>query len=261
MHSWLLAGGMIFWIVYETVFPLLSFKRGSLRLRHVLSNFVLWLLGSLLLSLILGSYIIYAQFWLEYNQIGLLHLFALPTLLLAVCGILLVDFGDYAFHRLSHQTRWLWLLHAVHHSDEHLDVSTSLRAHPLHVLASFAWKILLIAALGIPIWVAMLRDALSIPVNLFHHSNIRLPDAMERALRWIIVTPPVHRVHHAPEQRLTDSNFGGLFPWWDRLFGTYVVPESPMPGRFGLERMTGKRWQSLWGMLISPWRVRHLERL
>lgn len=260
-HNLLLVGGLAFWIASETIFPLMRFKKAPLRLKHLFSNAMLWIVSSVLLSVLVGGYIIHAQFWLEYNGIGLLHLIDLPVWLLAAAGVLLIDFGDYVFHRLSHRIRWLWLLHAVHHSDEHLDVSTSLRAHPFHVVASFAWKILLIASLGVPIWVAMARDALAIPVNQFHHSNIRLPDALERWLRWIIITPPVHRIHHAPQQPLTDSNFGGLFPWWDRLLGTYFDPEVARPPRYGLEKMTGPAWQTLWGMLVSPWRVRRLEHL
>lgn len=261
LQNVLLGGGLLLWLVLETLFPALGFADGRGRLTHLSINVALWLIAAVLVSLTLGGWLLYAQFWLEYNAIGLLRLAPLPVWLMVPLGVLLLDFGDYAFHRLSHQTRWLWLLHAVHHSDGHLDVSTSLRAHPLHVFASFTWKLLLVAALGIPVWVAMLRDALAIPVNQFHHSNLRLPAWLERALRWLIITPPVHRLHHSPERPCTDANFGGLFPFWDRLLGTYREPVSALPPAYGLDRLRGPHWQGLRGTLMTPWWTRRMENL
>ncbi len=260
-QTWLLGSGLALGLFAETWLPALRFNAPSARFRHLLTNSVLWLLGALLFSMLLGAHAVHTQFWLEFNGIGLLHLMPLPLWAQVVVGILLIDFGDYVFHRLSHQSRWLWLLHAVHHSDEHLDISTSLRAHPLHVLVSFGWKILMIAALGVPIWIAMLRDALAIPVSQFHHSNLRLPDRLESWLRLLIVTPPVHRLHHSPILAETNANFGSLFPWWDKLLGTFTAPAAPLPVTYGLNRVRGGGWQTLPALLALPWRARRLGQL
>jgi sterol desaturase/sphingolipid hydroxylase (fatty acid hydroxylase superfamily) len=156
---------------------------------------------------------------------------------LGVLGILLADLGDYLFHRISHENRLLWLLHAVHHSDSHLDFSTSLRVHPLHALALILWKLLFLAAIVIPIWAIMVRDACGIAMNQFHHANVALPNRWDRLLRKVLVTPAVHRVHHSPSPERTNSNYGGLFVLWDHIFGTYREPDGQLPEEYGLRAL------------------------
>jgi sterol desaturase/sphingolipid hydroxylase (fatty acid hydroxylase superfamily) len=178
-----------------------------------------------------------------------------------VLAFLLLDFADYAFHRLSHRSRVLWLLHSVHHSDTAVDVSTNLRHHPVHVLATILWKIVAVAAVGAPILLAMVRETLVMVVAQFHHAAIAWPGWIEQTIGWVFVSPRAHWVHHSPIDGETDANFGTGLVLWDRLFGTYVDPTRPRVERFGLNALRDQRWQSALGMLLTPIRARKFERL
>jgi len=257
----LLIAGIAVWLLIESVRPARSFSGTKERFRHIGRNSALWILTGFFVSILVGGYLTYATVWLEANRIGLLLRFPLSGWALGILGVLLMDFGDYLFHRLSHQQRQLWLLHAVHHSDPHLDFSTSMRAHPVHALALIAWKLLFVAALGIPIWAAMVRDVLGIVMNQFHHANIAMPERLDSHLRKILVTPSIHRVHHSPDREDTDSNFGGLFVFWDKMLGTYREPERQVPPEYGLRALSSERSQSVWGMLATPWTSRRLASL
>lgn len=230
-------------------------------LRHAGRNAGLWVTGIVITSVLLSSLLVMVMYWMEINRIGLLYALDLPAMAAVVIAILLLDFGDYLFHRASHQARWLWLLHAVHHSDPDVDFSTALRTHPVHLLLTYGWKLVMIAAFGIPIWVAMLREMVAIPVNLFHHGGFRFPPRLDRGLRWLIVTPGMHRLHHSPRQAETNSNYSTLLSCWDRIFGTYLDRGAPESPRYGLYALLDDRWQTVWGMLATPWRARALERL
>jgi sterol desaturase/sphingolipid hydroxylase (fatty acid hydroxylase superfamily) len=249
--------GITAWLLVETVRPALAFEGAKARLRHILRNAAIWLMAGVVLSFVVGSYLTYASVWLEVNRIGLLLLIGPPTWVLGVVGVLLMDLGDYLFHRISHRSRVLWLLHAVHHSDQHLDFSTSLRVHPLHAVALVVWKLVFLAAMGIPIWAAMLRDALGIAMNLFHHANVAVPNGLDHVLRKLVVTPSIHRIHHSPVRASTDSNFGGLFVFWDKAFGTYREPLRQVPEEYGLYSLKAEQAQTVWGMLCTPWTCRH----
>lgn len=244
----------------ELLFPDRTFTDHRARLRRIGRNAGLWLVGAVIASVLLGSLMVMLLYWLEINRVGLFYHLGLPVWGIVLSGLLLLDFGDYLFHRVSHQVHWLWLLHAVHHSDPDVDFSTALRTHPLHLLLTFGWKLVLVAAFGIPIWVLMARELVAIPVNLFHHGRFRFPESVDRPLRWLIVTPGMHHVHHSPRERETNSNYATLLSCWDRWFGTYVevtVKESP---RHGLTALFDDRWQTVWGMLATPWRARSLTR-
>jgi len=253
--------GLVFYLFAEAVRPALSFDGLKARLLHLGRNTALWAVTGLVLSIVVGGYLTYATVWLEVNRIGLLLLVPLPAWLLGIAGVLLMDFGDYLFHRLSHRFRWVWLLHSVHHSDQHLDVSTSLRAHPLHALALIVWKLLFLAATGIPIWAAMIRDVIGIALNQFHHANIAVPERLDVWLRKVLVTPSVHRVHHCPDREDTDSNFGGFLVIWDKLLGTYKEPARQVPLEYGLRSLNPRSYQTIWGMLATPWTSRRFATL
>lgn len=235
-----------------------------LRWRHMLRNLMLWVLTVALFSLLFGSWAAQAMPALEGARIGVLYFLGLPAWVHAVAALLLYDMVDYAFHRLSHEVRWLWLLHATHHTDAAMDVTTVVRAHPLHFLATILWKILAVAAIGVPYWVMLLRETCALLVVQLHHAAVRWPEWLDRALRWLIVTPNMHRVHHSPQIDETNSNYASLFPWWDWIFGTYVRrPPSPadtLP-QTGLMSTNDDSWQSVRGMLTTPLRARRYPQL
>jgi sterol desaturase/sphingolipid hydroxylase (fatty acid hydroxylase superfamily) len=189
---------------------------------------------------------------------GLLGSLAPPAAVLFGVGFLLADLFDYGFHRLLHRWRWLWLIHSVHHSDQHLDVSTGVRFHPAEVVFEVVLRTIMFLALGIPLWVEGARAVLSNPLNLLQHANVEYPRWFERRLGWLLVTADMHRIHHSPEARETNSNFGTVFSFWDRIFGTYVAPDAAREPTYGLRKLTADPWQSVTGMMLTPLRARGL---
>jgi sterol desaturase/sphingolipid hydroxylase (fatty acid hydroxylase superfamily) len=139
----------------------------------------------------------------------------------AALGFLALDLAIYAQHVAFHKLPLLWRLHRMHHADLAFDVTTGIRFHPGEILLSMAIKLGVIAVLGTPAVAVLIFEVLLNATAMFNHGNVRIPARLERALRWVVVTPDMHRVHHSVRTEETDSNFGFNLPWWDRLFGTY----------------------------------------
>lgn len=255
----LLAVGFASLLIAESLLPHGAAPSRRARWTHIGRNAGLWLVSTVIMTLVFGSVFFSLALWLEMHRVGIMYLWPLPGWLLFVVGFLVLDFGDYVYHRLSHQTRWLWLMHSVHHSDPQVDVSTNLRAHPVHVVLNTMTKPILLAAFGIPLWVWMLRETISLPVTQLQHSAVALPPWLERALRHVILTPGLHRIHHSPVAAETNSNFGGVLPIWDKLFGTFRDDRERMDTGFGLDALRDERWQTVAGMLRTPVSARRIE--
>ncbi|MEP7063576.1 MAG: sterol desaturase family protein [Betaproteobacteria bacterium] len=254
----LLAAGFASLLIAESLLPQGIAQPWRTRAVHVGRNAGLWIITTIIVSLVFGSAFIGVALWLEVHRVGVMYLWAAPGWLLFLVGFLALDLADYVYHRLSHQSRWLWLLHSVHHSDPRVDVSTNLRAHPLHILLNALTKPIVLAAIGIPLWVWMLRELLSLPVTQLQHSSLRLPPPLERALRPFILTPGLHRIHHSPDPVETNSNFGGVLPLWDKLFGTFR-DAGAVDARYGLDALRDDKWQTVGGMLRTPVSARRIE--
>lgn len=174
----------------------------------------------------------------------------LPVLLVAMLAL---DLSSYAMHRLEHAVHPLWRLHAVHHADTHLDASTGVRHHPLEYLLAAALGAAVITLLGLPAWAVSIYAAIAVTAAVAQHANLVLPARLDACLRPVLVTPALHEVHHSADIRDHDSNYGTLFSFWDRLFGTYR--ETSQAGafriRFGVEPFTADRYAALhWGLLL-----------
>jgi sterol desaturase/sphingolipid hydroxylase (fatty acid hydroxylase superfamily) len=148
----------------------------------------------------------------------------------------------------------LWRLHRMHHADLEFDVTTGLRFHPLEILLSMAIKLAVVAVLGPPALAVLVFEVLLNATAMFNHSNIRLPATLDRILRWVVVTPDMHRVHHSILPAENNSNFGFNLPWWDRLLGTYRA--QPRDGHeamtLGIEQFRSRRDLWLDRMLVQP---------
>ncbi len=152
---------------------------------------------------------------------GLLNALALPGWAAIAAGIALLDLAIYFQHVMFHAVPALWRLHRVHHADLDFDVTTGARFHPIEILISTAIKCAAIAALGAPVISVFVFEMLLNATAMFNHANASLSQRLERWLRWLVVTPDMHRVHHSVRYEESSSNFGFNLPWWDRLFGTY----------------------------------------
>ncbi len=158
---------------------------------------------------------------------GLLHLSGWRLSVAALVGFLVLDLVIYGQHVLFHKVPVLWRLHRMHHADLDIDVTTGLRFHPFEILISLAVKIATVIAFGIPVVAVLLFEVVLNATSIFNHANVAMPAALDQVLRWLVVTPDMHRVHHSVLRKETDSNFGFNLPWWDRLFGTYrAQPEA-----------------------------------
>jgi len=178
---------------------------------------------------------------------GLLNTLELPLWASIVLGVLALDLAVYLQHVMFHAVPLLWRLHRMHHADLEFDVTTGLRFHPVEILLSMGLKLGVVAALGPPAIAVLIFEVLLNATSMFNHGNVRLPRWLDRRLRWFVVTPDMHRVHHSIYPEESNSNFGFNLPWWDRLLGTY----RPQP-REGHEGMT---------IGIEQFRTRHDLRL
>ena len=159
--------------------------------------------------------------WAEAHRFGALNLVAMPLWVQAAIAFIFLDFAVWFQHFLMHRNPLLWRMHAVHHSDRDLDVTTALRFHPVELIVSTFYKSAIVALLGVPLLVALAFELWLNANALFNHSNIRLPRRFDRVLRLFLVTPDMHMVHHSTRVDEQKKNFGFALTLWDRLFGTY----------------------------------------
>ena len=185
---------------------------------------------------------------------GLLQVIEAPAWLVIAASVLLLDVAIYLQHALFHAVPVLWRLHRMHHADLEFDVTTGVRFHPVEVVLSMAIKLGVVAALGTPAVAVLIFEVLLNGTSMFNHGNVRLPERLDYVLRWIVVTPEMHRVHHSVVPQETNSNFGFNSPWWDRLFGTYrAQPAAGHEGMtIGIEQFRDPRELRLDRMLIQP---------
>ena len=152
---------------------------------------------------------------------GLLNLVALPFWFEVALSVIVLDFVIYLQHVMFHAVPALWRLHRMHHADLDFDVTTGSRFHPVEILLSVLLKMAAVVVIGPPAAAVLIFEVLLNGTSMFNHGNVRLPVSLDRVLRWFVVTPDMHRVHHSDIPAETNSNFGFNLPWWDRLFGTY----------------------------------------
>ena len=223
--------------------------------RRWTSNLGIVFLNSALLRLVFPMAAVGFAVLAQSRGWGLFNQQAVPSWLAVLASVVILDFAIYLQHVMFHAVPVLWRLHRMHHADLDFDVTTGARFHPVEILLSMLIKLAVIALLGPPAVAVMIFEVILNATAMFNHSNIRLPDAVDRGLRALIVTPDMHRVHHSIEDHETNSNFGFNLSLWDRVFGTYQAQPDA-----GHERMTigirdyrePKLVTDLPGMLVLP---------
>lgn len=196
---------------------------GALKSRRWLTNLSMVLISSAVLRVVFPAAAVGAAAWAEANHWGVLRWTGIDGLFAGIVSFVFLDFAVWLEHVASHKIPLLWRIHRMHHADTGFDVTTGLRFHPLEILLSMAWKAAVIVALGAPVLAVLIFEIVLNGTSMFNHSNVRLNKQADRLLRRVLVTPDMHRVHHSAERAETDSNYGFNFPFWDRLFGTYVA--------------------------------------
>lgn len=186
-----------------------------------LNNLALVGLNGLLLRLVFPLAAVGFAALAQTQGWGLLRVLALPEGAAFVLSLVALDFAIYLQHVMFHAVPLLWRLHRVHHADPEFDVTTGARFHPVEILLSMLIKLSVVAALGAPAAAVLVFEILLNACAMFNHGNLRLPARLDRRLRWLLVTPDMHRVHHSLDEDEANSNFGFNLSWWDRCFGTY----------------------------------------
>jgi sterol desaturase/sphingolipid hydroxylase (fatty acid hydroxylase superfamily) len=229
MH-WVRLGSSAYWIAFIAAFLAVAVWESARPLRPLRcaasrrwgNHAALYAASIIFSGLILRVSPIFVAFTVQDSHYGLLNRTFIPYWVSFAATLPALDLILYANHRLYHSVHFLWRIHEVHHSDRDFDVSTAVRFHPLEVFITQVLYLGAIALLAPPAAAVFTSQILVIVENLFVHANKSLPPAVERALRWIVITPDLHRIHHSEEFAEQNLNYGQLFPWWDRLFRTYT---------------------------------------
>jgi sterol desaturase/sphingolipid hydroxylase (fatty acid hydroxylase superfamily) len=221
------------------------------------SNLGLVVLDTALLRLIFPLAGVGLAAFCAKNGWGILNHFPVPFWVAVPLAVIALDFVIWLQHVMVHAVPLLWRLHRVHHADLDYDVTTGARFHPLEIVLSMLIKLATIVVLGPPVVAVVIFEVLLNATAMFNHGNIGLPARLDRILRWVVVTPDMHRVHHSIEDDETNSNFGFNLPWWDRLFGTYR--DQPRAGQTGMtigirDHGDPREVSCLDGMLLLPFR-------
>ena len=223
-----------------------------------LNNLAIMVLNGLIVRLGIPLAAVGTAVAAQNQSLGLLNIVEMPAVMAIVVAILALDFILYLQHLVFHHVDFLWRLHRMHHADLDVDVTTGLRFHPIEIVLSMAIKMAAVLVLGAPVVAVIAFEVLLNASSLFNHANIYIPEKVDRILRYFIVTPDMHRVHHSVVRRETNSNFGFNVPWWDYLFRTYRA--APQAGHIGMNvgieyfRTTRDLW--LDHLLIQPFRKR-----
>src|SRR5262245_36682915 len=172
------------------------------------NNLSLIALNALLIRVLLPTSAVALALFAEGRGFGLFNVVALPAWVGVVVSVIVLDLAIYLQHVLFHAVPALWRLHRMHHADLEFDVSTGLRFHPIEILLSMLIKFAVVAALGAPALSVLIFEILLNATSMFNHANVRMPLGLDRVLRWLVVTPDMHRVHHSIVSHETNSNFG-----------------------------------------------------
>ena len=219
------------------------------------NNLLVSIINTFSLKLLGPLSAISVSLWAETHNIGLLNKWALPTLAAMVITWVVLDFAIYTQHYLAHRWTWFWRIHRMHHADPFFDVSTAIRFHPVEILVSAFIKMAFILLLGAPIMAIVLFEMILSGMAMFNHGNVSITPSLESRLRFFIVTPDMHRIHHSQRAAEHHSNFGFNLTLWDRLFGTYTQRQYDQNFRIGLPEFTDTKINSsLLGMLTIPLR-------
>jgi sterol desaturase/sphingolipid hydroxylase (fatty acid hydroxylase superfamily) len=252
LQSYLILGAFACAAVWETFRPRRPFAM-PLGMRWF-NQIALTALGSLLARLCMPLAAFALAMLAQQEGWGLFNRVSVPAWLSLILGVVAVDLGGYVQHRLLHAVPLLWRFHQIHHSDLDVDCGTAIRHHPFEILVGKAFELALIAALGIAPLAVFLALTLGGIASVFNHANVALPTAVDRLLRWLVVTPDMHRIHHSADIGESNRNFANLFSWWDRLFLTYQRDSRRGPDEMtlGLAELRSASDVTLWKLLALP---------
>ncbi|MDX1564190.1 MAG: sterol desaturase family protein, partial [Phycisphaeraceae bacterium] len=253
-------GLLVLFGILEFYLPRRKRHEGKKTLRWV-SNLGLSVTNSLMLRFAFPLLAIGVSQIAKENGWGVFNAFEVPYVVAFIGTLVVFDLVIYLQHLVFHYVPVLWRLHRVHHTDVDLDVTSAVRFHFVEIALSMGIKMAVTLALGAPALAILVFEIWLSAVAMFHHANLPIPSKVDRILRWFIVTPDMHRVHHSVRTEETNSNFSFNWPGWDRIFGTYT--DQPREGhegmRIGLEEFRDDPDQRIDRLLVLPMMNRHTE--
>lgn len=247
-------GVFVIMAIVEALLP--RRERREARAGRWLTNFGIAALDSVTVLVLFPVVAVGAALWAEANGYGLFNIVEVHPAVAGILSFVLLDLAIYGQHVASHKFPVLWRLHRVHHADHDLDASSGIRFHPVEIVLSMVWKIIVVVALGAPAVAVFLFEVVLNGAAMFNHANVRIPLGVDGLMRLFIVTPDMHRVHHSIERRETDANYGFNLSLWDRIFGTYIAQPSKghLGMTIGLPDQQGKGPSNLLWCLAFPFR-------
>jgi sterol desaturase/sphingolipid hydroxylase (fatty acid hydroxylase superfamily) len=240
--------------LWEAVTPCRT--RSYSRLRRWPSNLSIVVLNTVFVRVMVPATAVSLALAGERRGWGLLNNLPVPVWIAVAASVVVLDLAIYLQHVMFHAVPALWRVHRMHHADLDFDLTTGARFHPIEIVLSMLIKFGAVVALGAPALGVLVFEILLNATSIFNHGNVRLPVELDRYLRWLLVTPDMHRVHHSIAVNETNSNFGFNVPWWDRLLGTYR--DQPAAGHegmtIGIEQFRETRELLIDRMLSQPFR-------
>jgi sterol desaturase/sphingolipid hydroxylase (fatty acid hydroxylase superfamily) len=233
----------------ETAIPLHA--RGRWHRTHVGPNLALTFL-TFATSFVFNGGLVLLLAWLAEHRFGLLRLLPLHPLAAGALAVVALDFSFYVAHVAMHKVPAFWRVHRVHHSDPVVDVTTTIRQHPLEGVIRYAFLAAFAGALGAGLGAFAIYRVWSAVNGLLEHANIRVPRRLDAALSLVTTWPNLHKIHHSRDVRETDSNYGNIFSWFDRLFGTYTPSWRGTAVACGLDGFDDPSVQTTSGLLAMP---------
>ena len=249
-RSLLLVGGLTLFFLIENVFPF--FRQDYNKWKHSGMN-LFFTLTTVLVNFSMAFLLVASTIWVTDNRFGLINWWNVPLWAQVIFGLLLMDLiGAYLAHWVQHNVQWMWKFHLIHHTDQHLDTTSANRHHPGESVIRFGFTILAVFIVGAPVWLIFLYQSASLLATQFNHSNMNIPEKLDSALSYIIATPRMHRVHHHYREPYSNTNYGNIFSFWDRIFGTFRrVDNNKLV--YGLDtHMDVKETESIWELLKIP---------
>lgn len=223
-RSAVLIGGLTIFFLIENAAPLFTTKYN--KTKHTGLN-IFFTLTTVLVNFLMAFILVYTSDWVVANNFGILQWLSAPSWVVLVAGMMMMDFlGAWLAHFTEHKVQWMWQFHVVHHTDQHVDTTTANRHHPGESVIRFIFTTLAVLIVGAPMWLVFLYQSASAALSQFNHSNINMPKWLDNALLLVFCTPNMHRVHHHYRQPYSDTNYGNIFSFWDRMFGTYEVVDN-----------------------------------
>jgi sterol desaturase/sphingolipid hydroxylase (fatty acid hydroxylase superfamily) len=221
----------------EGWFPLfsLSYKKW----KHAGVNLI-FLITTLIINIIFGIATVGVFKYISVNHLGFLQFIELPIWTELILALLFFDFfAQYFVHTLLHKVKFMWKFHMIHHSDTKVDATTGTRHHPGDYVIREIFALGAVIILGAPFAFYMIYRITTIFFTYLTHANLKSPMRLDKALSYIFITPNTHKFHHHFERPWTDTNFGNIFSFWDRIFGTFVY-DNPMKVKYGLDVLNDK---------------------